>query len=85
VETISELKSKLAELHKVVDKLAEVANALAGLAGHEQSWPLEEAAEEVARPSVVTPTEPEVGLIEAEQPVLESAYCKDGQMVSCRG
>jgi len=78
VETISELQSKLAELRKIVDKLAEAANALAGLAGREESWPLEEGAEEVARPSVVTSAEPEVGLIEAEQPVLEAAYRKDG-------
>ena len=78
METISELQSKLAELRKIVDKLAEAANALAGLAGREESWPLEEGAEEVARPSVVTSAEPEVGLIEAEQPVLEAAYRKDG-------
>jgi hypothetical protein len=88
VETISELKSKAAdlrkiadkldELRKIADKLDEAANALAGLTGHEESWHLEEGAEEVARPSVVRSTEPEVGLIEAEQPVREAAYRKDG-------
>jgi len=40
VETISELKSKAAELRKIADKLDEAASALAGLAGHEESWPL---------------------------------------------
>ena len=40
MEAISELKSKAAELRKVADKLDEAANALAALAGHEQSWPL---------------------------------------------
>jgi Protein of unknown function (DUF2934) len=88
VETISELKSKAADLRKIVDKLDdlrkiadkldEAANALAGLTGHEESWPLEEGAGEVPRPSVVTSAEPEVGLIEAEQPVREAAYRKDG-------
>ena len=88
METISELKSKAADLRKIVDKLDELrkiadkldeaANALAGLTGHEESWPLEEGAEENPRPSVVTSAEPEVGLIEAEQPVREAAYRKDG-------
>jgi hypothetical protein len=88
VETISELKSKAAdlrkiadrldELRKIADKLDEAANALAGLTGHGESWPLEEGAEEVARPSVVRSAEPEVGLIEAEQPMREAAYWKDG-------
>jgi hypothetical protein len=40
VETISELKSKAGELRKIADKLDEAANALAGLAGHEEAWPL---------------------------------------------
>lgn len=40
METISELKSKAAELRKIADKLDEAANALAGLAGHEEAWPL---------------------------------------------
>ncbi|PYL22971.1 MAG: hypothetical protein DMF37_10910 [Verrucomicrobia bacterium] len=40
METISELKSKAAELRKIADKLDEAASALAGLAGHEESWPL---------------------------------------------
>jgi hypothetical protein len=40
VETISELKSKAAELRKIADTLDEAANALAGLAGHEEAWPL---------------------------------------------
>jgi hypothetical protein len=88
VETISELKSKAAdlrkiadkldELRKIADKLDEAANALAGLTGHKESWHLEEGAEEVAPPSVVRSTEPEVGFIEAEQPVREAAYRKDG-------
>jgi len=88
METISERKPKLAELHKIVEilaelrkianKLAEAANALAGLAGHEEAWSLEEGAEEVVRPSVVTLAEPEVGLIEEEQLVPEAAYRKDG-------
>ena len=68
METISELKSKAADLRKIVDKLDELrkiadkldeaANALAGLAGHEEAWSLEEATEEVVRPSVVTLSEP---------------------------
>lgn len=88
METISELKPKLAELRKIVEilaevrklanKLAEAANALAGLAGHEEAWSLEEGAEEVVRPSMVTLAEPEVGLIEEEQLVPEAAYRKDG-------
>jgi Protein of unknown function (DUF2934). len=88
VETISELKSKAADLRKIADKLDELrkiadkldkaANALAALTGHEESWHREEGAEEVARPSVVRSTEPDVGLIEAEQPVREAAYRKDG-------
>jgi hypothetical protein len=88
METISERKSKLAELHKIVEilaelrkianKLDEAANDLAGLAGHEEAWPLEEGAEEVARPSVVTLAEPEFGLIEEEQLVPEAAYRKNG-------
>ncbi len=88
METISERKPKLAELHKIVEILAELrkiankldkaANDLAGLAGHEEAWPLEEGAEEVARPSVVTLAEPEVGLIEEEQLVPEAAYRKNG-------
>ncbi len=40
METISELKSKAGELRKIADKLDEAANALAGLAGHEEAWPL---------------------------------------------
>lgn len=40
METISELKSKAAELRKIADTLDEAANALAGLAGHEEAWPL---------------------------------------------
>ena len=88
METISDRKPKLAELHKIVEILAEVrkiankldeaANALAGLAGHEEAWSLEEGAEEVVRPSMVTLAEPEVGLIEEEQLVPEAAYRKDG-------
>ena len=88
METISERKPKLAELHKIVEILAELrkiankldkaANDLAGLAGHEEAWSLEEGAEEVARPSVVTLAEPEVGLIEEEQLVPEAAYRKNG-------
>jgi hypothetical protein len=78
VETISELKSTADELRKIVDKLDEAANALAGLGGHEESWPLEEGAEEVAPPSAVTSAEQEAGLIEEEQPVQGAAYRKDG-------
>jgi hypothetical protein len=40
VETVSELKSKADELRKIADKLDEAANALAGLAGHDEFWPL---------------------------------------------
>jgi hypothetical protein len=40
VESIAELKSKAAELRQIAEKLDEAANALAVLAGHEQSWPL---------------------------------------------
>jgi len=40
VEAISELKSKAAELRKIANKLDEAANALAELAGREESWPL---------------------------------------------
>ncbi len=36
--TVSELKSKAAELRKIANKLDEAANALATLAGHEESW-----------------------------------------------
>jgi len=88
VETNSEPKPKLAELPKIVEILAELrkianrldeaANALAGLAGHEEAWSLEEATEEVVRPSGVTLSEPEVGFIEEEQLVPEAAYRKDG-------
>ena len=88
METNSEPKPKLAELPKIVEILAELrkianrldeaANALAGLAGHEEAWSLEEAAEEVVRPSVVTLSEPEVEFIEEEQLVPEAAYRKDG-------
>ena len=88
METISERKPKLAELHKIVEilaelrkianKLDEAANDLAGLAGHEEAWSLEEAAPQVVRPSVVTLSEPEVGLIEEEQLAPEAAYRKDG-------
>jgi len=88
METISERKPKLAELHKIVEILAELrkianrldkaANDLAGLTGHEEAWPLEEGAEEVARPSVVTLAESEVELIEEEQLVPEAAYRKNG-------
>src|SRR5437016_14263057 len=88
METISERKPKLAELREIVEilaevrkianKLAEAANDLAGLAGHEEAWPLEEGAEEVARPSMVTLAESEVGLFEEEQLVREAAYRKDG-------
>ena len=94
METNSEPKPKLAELPKIVEILAELrkianrldeaANALAGLAGHEEAWSLEEAAEEVVRPSVVTLSEREVGFIEEEQLMPEAAYRKDGQMVSWR-
>jgi hypothetical protein len=38
VETVFELKSKAAELRKIANKLDEAANALAGLAGHKESW-----------------------------------------------
>ena len=88
METNSEPKPKLAELPKIVEILAELrkianrldeaANALAGLAGHEEAWSLQEAAEEVVRPSVVTLSEPEVEFIEEEQLVPEAAYRKDG-------
>ena len=88
METNSEPKPKLAELPKIVEILAELrkivnrldeaANALAGLAGHEEAWSLEEATEEVVRPSVVTLSEPEVGFIEEEQLVPEAAYRKNG-------
>ncbi len=88
METNSEPKPKLAELPKIVEilaeprkianRLAEAANALAGLAGHEEAWSLEEATEEVVRPSVVTLSEPEVGFIEEEQLVPEAAYREDG-------
>ena len=40
MESIAELKSKAAELRQIAEKLDEAANALAVLAGHEQSWPL---------------------------------------------
>ena len=40
METIFNLKSELAELREIIDKLDEAANALAGLAGHEEAWPL---------------------------------------------
>ena len=36
--TVSELKSKAAELRKIANKLDEAANALATLAGHEEPW-----------------------------------------------
>jgi len=78
VETIFNLKSELAELREIIDKLDEAANALAALAGHEESWPLEESAGQVARRSALTSAEPEVGLIDEEQPMLEAAYRKDG-------
>jgi len=79
VETIFNLKSELAELREIIDKLDEAANALAALAGHEESWPLEESAGQVARRrSALTSAEPEVGLIDEEQPMLEAAYHKDG-------
>src|SRR5215475_14436080 len=90
MKTISERKSKSPELRKIIDildelrniadRLDEAANALAGLAGHEESWPLEEGAGKmkIATRSVVTSAEPELGLIEEEQPVLEAAYSKDG-------
>ena len=68
----------LAELRKIANRLDEAANALAGLAGHEEAWSLEEGAQEVVRPSMVTLAEPEVGLIEEEQLVPEAAYRKDG-------
>ena len=38
METVSELKSKAAELRKIANKLDEAANALATLAGHEEPW-----------------------------------------------
>jgi len=78
VETIFNLKSELAELREIIDKLDEAANALAALAGHEESWPLEESAGQIARRSALTSAEPEVGLIDEEQPMLEAAYRKDG-------
>src|SRR5262245_12574481 len=85
METISERKPKLAELYKIVEILAElrkIANKLDetanDLAGHEEAWPLEEGAEELARPSVVTLAEPEFGLIEEERLVPEAAYRKNG-------
>jgi len=79
VETIFNLKSELAELREIIDKLDEAANALAALAGHEESWPLEESAGHVARRrSALTSAEPEVGLIDEAQPMLEAAYHKDG-------
>jgi hypothetical protein len=78
VETIFNLKSELAELREIIDKLDEAANALAALAGHRESWPLEESAGQVARRSALTSAEPEVGLIDEEQPMLEAAYRKDG-------
>jgi len=78
VETIFNLKSELAELREIIDKLDEAANALAALAGHEESWPLKESAGQVARRSALTSAEPEVGLIDEEQPMLEAAYRKDG-------
>ncbi|HEY2120626.1 MAG TPA: hypothetical protein VGH37_15660, partial [Candidatus Acidoferrum sp.] len=62
----------------IANKLDEAANDLAGLAGHEEAWPLKEGAEEVARPSVVTLAEPEVGLIEEEQLVPEAVYRNNG-------
>jgi hypothetical protein len=78
VETIFNLKSELAELREIIDKLDEAANALAALAGHEESWPLKESAGQVARRSGLTSAEPEVGLIDEEQPMLEAAYRKEG-------
>ena len=36
--TVSELKSKAVELRKIANKLDEAANALATLAGREESW-----------------------------------------------
>jgi hypothetical protein len=78
VETIFNLKSELAELREIIDKLDEAANALAALAGHEESWPLEESAGQIARRSALTSAEPEIGLIDEEQPMLEAAYRKNG-------
>jgi hypothetical protein len=78
VETISKLQSELAELRKIVDELDEAANALAALIGHEESCALDEIAREVAPRSVLRSAEPEVGLIDEEQPMLEAAYRKDG-------
>ena len=78
METIFNLKSELAELREIIDKLDEAANALAALAGHEESWPLEESAGQIARRSALTSAEPEVGLIDDEQPMLEAAYRKNG-------
>jgi hypothetical protein len=78
VETISKLKSDLAELRKIVDELDEAANALAALVEHEQSWSLDEIAQQAAPRSVLTSAEPEVGLIDEEQPMLAAAYRKNG-------
>ena len=58
METIFNLKSELAELREIIDKLDEAANALAALAGHEESWPLKESAGQVARRSALTSAEP---------------------------
>jgi len=78
VETISKLKSDLAELRKIVDELDEAANALAALIGHEESSPLDQIAQPVAPRSLVTLAESEVGLIDEEHPMLEAAYRKNG-------
>jgi hypothetical protein len=78
VETTFKLKSDLAELRKIVDELYEAANALAALIGHEESSPLDGIAQPVAPRSLVTLAEPEVGLIDEEQPMLEAAYRKNG-------
>ena len=78
METISKLKSELAELRKIVDELDEAATALAAVIEHDESSALEEIAQEVAPRSVLTSAEPEIGLIDEEQPVLEPAYRKNG-------
>jgi hypothetical protein len=78
VQTISKLKSELAELRKIVDELDEAVNAVAALIGHEESLALDEIAREIAPCSVLTSAEPEVGLIDEEQPMLEAAYRKSG-------
>jgi len=78
VETISKLKSDLSELRKIVAELDEAANALAALVGHREAWSLNEIAQQIEPRSVLRSAEPEVGLIDEEQPTLQAAHRKNG-------